>query len=144
MYERILVPTDGSPGGGDAVEEALDIAELSGGTVHALFVVDTRDYSTLPEAKWLTLESELEGRGEQAVAAVADRAEEREVPVETAIERGVPHERILEYADEQDVDVVVMGTHGRSGLDRFLIGSVTEKVVRSADVPVLTVRIAAE
>jgi nucleotide-binding universal stress UspA family protein len=144
MYERILVPTDGSPGVGDAVAEALDLAELSGGTVHGLYVVDTRDYSTLPEAKWLTLESELEGQGEQAVAAVADRATEREVPVETAIERGVPHEEILEYADEQDVDVVVMGTHGRSGLDRFLIGSVTEKVVRSADVPVLTVRIDAE
>jgi nucleotide-binding universal stress UspA family protein len=106
MYERILVPTDGSPGVGDAVAAALDLAELSGGTVHGLSVVDTRDDSTLPEAKWLTLESELESQGEQAVETVAESATEREVPLETAIVRGVPHEEILEYADEQDVDVV--------------------------------------
>jgi nucleotide-binding universal stress UspA family protein len=141
MYDRILLPTDGSPGVETAVEQALDLATLSGGTVHALNVVDTRDYSTLPEGKWLTVESEFEQRGEAAVEEVADAAAHRDVPAETAIERGLPHETILEYAADHDVDVVVMGTHGRSGLNRFLIGSVTEKVIRSAHVPVLVVRI---
>ena len=60
--------------------------------------------------------------------------------VVTETREGVPHDTILEYAEEADVDVVVMGTHGRSGLDRYLLGSVTERVVRSAEVPVLTVR----
>lgn len=142
MYDHILVPTDGAPGNDVAVQEALDLAGLSGGTVHAQYVIDTRDYSTLPEAKWLTLESEFEEQGEAAVQEIADAAAARDVPAETVVERGLPHERILEYADENDVDVVVMGTHGRTGLNRFLIGSVTEKVIRSADVPVMVVRIA--
>jgi len=141
MYERILVPTDGAPGTERAIEEALDLAELSEGTVHALYVVDTRDYSTLPESKWLALKSEFEERGETVVGEVADRAEARAVPVETAVERGLPHEAILQYADERDADVVVMGTHARTGLNRFLIGSVTEKIIRSAERPVLVVRL---
>lgn len=106
-----------------------------------MYVIDTRDYSTLPESKWLTLEDELRAEGEHAVADVADRAERAGVTVTTTIERGIPHEEILAYADANDVDVIVMGTHGRTGLNRFLIGSVTEKVIRSADVPVLVIRI---
>jgi nucleotide-binding universal stress UspA family protein len=141
MYERILVPTDGSSGVTVALAEALDIAELSGGTVHALYVVDTRDYSRLPETTWVDLESGLADRGERALAAVSEQAKARGVSVETTVDRGAPHERILAHAAEHDVDLLVMGTHGRTGVHRFLLGSVTEKVVRSADVPVLTVRI---
>ena len=58
----------------------------------------------------------------------------------TAVRRGDPHETIIEYADDVDADVIVMGTHGRTGLDRRVLGSVTERTVRLSDVPVLTVR----
>lgn len=142
MYERLLVPTDGAAAIEPAVDHALNLAEVSGGTLHALHVVDTRDYSSLPEAELLSLQSEFEHHGERALAAVADRAEARGVPVETAIDRGVPHETIVEYADRHEMDVVVMGTHCRRGLQRVLVGSVTEKVLRTSPVPVLAVDIA--
>ncbi|AAV47178.1 universal stress protein [Haloarcula marismortui ATCC 43049] len=57
---------------------------------------------------------------------------------------GDPYEEIIDYAETAGVDMIVMGTHGRSGLDRFLLGSVTEKVVRTADAPVLTVRLSGD
>ena len=142
MYDRILVPTDGSPESERAVEEAIELATLTGGRIVALYVVDTRDYNTLPEAKWAMLQGELEGEGEDAVERVAERAEAAGVEVETAIERGVPHEAIIEFAESADADAIVMATHGRSGVERFLMGSVTERVVRQAAVPVLVVHVA--
>jgi nucleotide-binding universal stress UspA family protein len=141
MYDRILVPTDGSDGVEAVLDEAIELAELTGATLHGLYVVDARDYSTLPEAKWLSIAEELESAGERALETVTERAEAAGVDVETTIERGVPHEQILEVASANGADLVAMGTHGRSGLNRFLLGSVTEKVVRGADVPVLVVRI---
>ena len=143
MYGRILVPTDGSDGSRRAIEEAVGMAELTGATLHGLYVVDTRDYNTLPESKWLDLEDELRAQGEDALDVVRDAAESG-VEVETRIERGIPHEEILAYAEAEGIDLVVMGTHGRTGLDRFLIGSVAEKVVRSADVPVLVINLGAD
>jgi nucleotide-binding universal stress UspA family protein len=64
--------------------------------------------------------------------------------IEGVVAQGAPHQAILDYVDEHDIDLVVMGTHGRTGLDRYLLGSVTEKVVRLSDAPVLTVRMPAE
>jgi nucleotide-binding universal stress UspA family protein len=64
--------------------------------------------------------------------------------IEGVVAQGAPHRAILDYVDEQDIDLIVMGTHGRTGLDRYLLGSVTEKVVRLSDAPVLTVRMPAE
>ena len=144
MYERILVATDGSEGTGRTVEEALGLAELTGATLHALYVVDTRDYNTLPESKWLSLEDALVEQGQEAVEAVRERAATAGVDVETAVTHGLPHEEIVEYADAHDVDLIVMGTHGRSGLNHFLIGSVAEKVIRSANTPVHVVRVNGE
>jgi len=141
MYDRLLVPTDGSPESLRAVDEAIDLATVLGADLTALYVVDTRDYSTLPEAKWLALADELEAEGERALAAVDRRASEADIPLSTAIVRGVPHQSIVEYAVEASADVIVMSTHGRTGLDRFLIGSVTEKVIRSTSTPVLVIRV---
>lgn len=141
MYDRILVPTDGSDGVERAIDEAVGLATAVGATIHALYVVDQRGYSTLPDTKWLTIEEALEHEGEAAVATVAERAADAGVDAETTVADGIPHRTILEYAADHDVDVIVMGTHGRSGLEHFLIGSVTEKVIRSADIPVLVVRL---
>ena len=104
MYERILVATDGSDGAEKTIDEALDLAELTDATVHAIYVVDTRDYNTLPESKWLTLDDELTERGQRAVDAVRERSTARGIDVETAVESGIPHEEILRYADAHDVD----------------------------------------
>ncbi|MCO8256005.1 universal stress protein [Haladaptatus sp. AB618] len=140
MYERILVPTDGSDGAAKSMTEAFDLAEEMGGMIHALYVIDTRNYNTLSDTKWLTLEDELSEIGEQALEDVEAQATARGIPVKTSIERGIPHEEILSYATDIDADVIVMGTHGRSGLQHFLMGSVTEKVIRSTGRPVLVIR----
>jgi len=141
MYERILIPTDGSDAVDPAVERAIDLAETYGAQLHALNVVNVASLSA--EVHTPAVIESFEEQGEAAVGAVAERAADAGVgDVTTEVVHGTPHRSILEYADENDVDLIVMGTHGRSGLDRYLLGSVTEKVVRSADVPVLTVRTA--
>jgi len=141
MYDRILLATDGSDGINNPLEEAIKLADLTDATLFALYVVDTRDYSTLPESKWLTIENELKEHGERAVEAVEQRGMEQGVEVVTHLSRGVPHEEILTYVEANDIDLIIMGTHGRTGLNHFLIGSVAEKVIRSANVPVHIVRI---
>jgi nucleotide-binding universal stress UspA family protein len=140
MYDTILVPTDGSAAVVEPVERAVDLAESYDATVHALYVVDSSAYGTLDMSTSVVVDS-LEEEGETAVGYVADEAEAAGVPVETAVVHGTPHRTIMDYVDEHDVDLVVMGTHGRRGVDRFLLGSVTEKVVRTAPVPVMTVRV---
>jgi nucleotide-binding universal stress UspA family protein len=140
MYDTILVPTDGSSAVVEAVERAVDLAERYDATVHALYVVDSSAYGTLDTSTSVVVDA-LEDEGETAVTYVADQAESAGVPAETAVLSGTPHRTIMNYVDDHDVDLVVMGTHGRRGFDRFLLGSVTEKVVRTAPVPVMTVRV---
>ncbi|WP_265111333.1 universal stress protein [Halosolutus halophilus] len=137
MYTDVLIPTDGSDGTRRAITHGLTIADRFDATVHALSVV--------PEGPLGSLESDGARRAAQrAVARVEADARDGGLPVTTAVRRGVPHEEILDYADEEGVDLIVMGTQGRTGLDRVLVGSVTERLVRMADVPVVTVRLTDE
>jgi nucleotide-binding universal stress UspA family protein len=139
MYTDILVPTDGSPGVDPAVEQALDLADVYGASVHALYVLDTAGLTGELSATGVV--EELETAGREAVDELLERARAANVETgEGAVVRGPPHRKIVEFAADQDVDLIVMGTHGRTGLDRYLLGSVTEKVVRTASCPVLTVR----
>ena len=138
MYDRILVPTDGSPSMQTVVAHALEIVRLHDAALHGVYVVDTGNFATLPvETTWDGVAEMLRGEGEQAVADFEDMV--GEVPAETAIREGNPSREIVEYARETDCDTVVMGTHGRGGIDRLLLGSVAERVVRAAPVPVVTV-----
>jgi nucleotide-binding universal stress UspA family protein len=139
---NVLVPTDGSAGVEPAVAAGLDAAEAFGATVHALYVADVRTFFTddadaTPPDPALDL---LEDRGEKATDAVAERATERGLDAETGVVDGVPTSAIVDYAADREMDLVVMGTHGRTGIDRLLLGSVAEGVIRQADCPVLTVR----
>ena len=88
--------------------------------------------------------SAVHEEGERADESIAAQAAQAEVDVETAVIEGNVHRSILEYVDEHDVDLIVMGTHGRRGIDRYLLGSATERIVRSSPAPVLTVRAPAE
>ncbi|MFB6092911.1 MAG: universal stress protein [Haloquadratum sp.] len=139
MYDNILVPTDGSPATDAAIDHAIELAEQYDATLHALYVVDTGAYSSLEMGSEIVAEA-LEDEGSQAVEDVKSRADAAGVDVETSVETGVAHRNILDYVDDHDVDLVVMGTHGRTGVGRFLLGSVAEKVVRGSAVPVMTVR----
>jgi len=138
MYDRILVPTDGSPSMETVVDHALELVRVHDATLHGLYVVDTGNFATLPvETSWDGVTELLRDEGEQAVADFEEMV--GEVPVETAIREGNPSREIVEYARENDCDTVVMGTHGRGGIDRLLLGSVAERVVRATPVPVVTV-----
>jgi len=139
MYHRILLPTDGSPGADPATDHALDLAREYDAALYALYVVDTDALPVDSHAALITAALETEGR--VALEAIVDRAHELGVdPVVDELREGTPHEEILAAIDDHDVDLVVMGTHGRRGLDRYVLGSVTERVLRLSDVPVLTVR----
>ena len=124
MYDTILVPTDGSEHAVRAAEHALAVARAVDAVVHVLAVVDADD---------------ADGEGREAVEAITAVAR-RTDDYRTTIRAGTPHEEILDYVDEHDADLLAMGTHGRTGIERYVAGSVTERVVRLASVPVLTVR----
>ncbi|ELY96942.1 UspA domain-containing protein [Natrialba chahannaoensis JCM 10990] len=133
MYQDVLIPTDGSDGTRRSIAHGLTIAEQFDAQIHALSVV--------PEGPLGTLESEeATPTAHHAVDHVAAEAAHAGIEATTTVENGVPHEVILEYADEHDIDMIVMGTQGRTGLDRVLVGSVTERVVRMAEMPIVTVR----
>lgn len=137
MYDDLLFPTDGSENASIALEHAVSLAERYDATIHVLYVVNT-NYSDIGATGETTVSS-LRERGEDAVREVEDRANTAGIDVVSRIEDGDPYRSILEYAGE-NADLIVMGTRGRSGIDRYLLGSVTEKIVRTADVPVFTVR----
>jgi nucleotide-binding universal stress UspA family protein len=137
MYDRILLPTDGDPRTERAVEHALDLAGQYGADLHVLSVVD--DAALVSENAAVVAEA-LEQEGRNAVEDIAERAEAAGVAATGTVQHGRPHRTILDYTESNDVDLVVMGTHGRQGLDRYLLGSVAERVVRLSTVPVLTVR----
>lgn len=139
MYERILVPTDGSTATGTAIDHAVGLAQQYDATLHALYVVDVGAYSSLEVGADMVAD-ELRSEGETAVEAVAERAADAGVEVETAVQTGVVHRAVVDYVADNEIDLVAMGTHGRTGVGRFLLGSVAEKVVRTAEAPVLTVR----
>jgi len=141
MYDRILVPTDGSDPAAAATDHALTVADRFDATVHALYVVDVDGIAH--EAPGLGLDAlrdALRTEGETATDAVVERAEDRGVDVRESVVDGVAEDAIVDYADAEGIDLIVMGTHGRRGLDRYLVGSVTERVVRRTEVPTLVVR----
>lgn len=145
LYERIVVPTDGSASSQQAIDHAVELAASQGATIYGVYVVNIASFSGVPtEGSWEGVSAALEREGEQALEMVDDAAALRDVPVELVRLEGRPSQQIVEYADEIDADLIVMGTHGRGGLDRLLLGSVAERVVRSASAPVMTVQGAAE
>ncbi len=139
-YERVLVPTDGSDTADRAVDHALAVAEAFGGELHALSVVDV---STVASSSDIvpsdTVIESLTDRSERAVESVADRADDRGVEHATEVVQDFPGSGILGYVREEEMDIVVMGTHGRAGLGRALLGSTAEHVIRRSDVPVCAV-----
>ncbi|WP_324757543.1 universal stress protein [Haloarcula sp. GH36] len=142
MYNRILLPTDGTAGMDEVVRHAVALAETHDAEIHALYVADTGRFSTLPaDMTWEGVTELFQTEGERAIDAVERLA--GDVPVERAIVDGRPSTRIGEYASTHDCDVIVMGTHGRAGIDRLLLGSVAETVIRGSRIPVVTVPVGA-
>lgn len=146
MYEHILVATDGSEPSVAATRHAVDIAEKYGSTVHAVYVVDTKD-------GWLTISKDevrdaIRDLGQETGMKAFDDVErissKANTDLHTEILEGSPDEQILQYVEDHAIDLVVMGTHGRAGIEKRILGSITNRVVRSSPVPVMTVRAQSE
>ncbi|MFW5917589.1 MAG: universal stress protein [Halorubrum sp.] len=138
MFDQILFPTDGSDGASEALDHVLDVASDHGATVHLLNVADTTHDSVTRIGREVV--DVLEREGEEFVAAAEDRAADRGVATVAAVLQGGVAETIAAYAERHDIDLIAMSTHGRTGLDRLLLGSTTERVLRRSTVPVLSVR----
>jgi len=142
MYDRVLVPTDGSDDSLVALAHAIEIAQRFDAQLHTLHVVQAEGISDALEGpEYSDALDRLEHAGEEAVETVREEAAGAGIDAESAVVRGVPAAEINAYVDEEDIDILVMATEGRSGSARELIGSVTETVVRTSSVPVVTVNV---
>jgi nucleotide-binding universal stress UspA family protein len=136
-WKRILVGTDGSRFSKVATDKAIDFAQAYGGELRVISIVDVPSelYAEAPQAV-----EDMIRKAREYTAAVRKQAEGAGVPVETFIGEAETWEAIVKLAKEQAVDMIVMGSHGRTGLRRLLMGSVTEKVIGNAPCPVLVVK----
>jgi len=143
LFYRIVVPTDFSGGSEDAWALAQRIAEAVGSEIVLVHVfVEPPSYgeASLPvESAWQVIESARKWV-EQELEKWAGAAKEKGISVRTFVRTGSPYQGIVDLATDERADLVVMGTHGRSGMSRILLGSVADRVIRLAPCPVLTVR----
>jgi nucleotide-binding universal stress UspA family protein len=140
MFEKILVATDGSEHGSRAAKVALELGKISGGKVTAIYVADTDRTSHLPDDMLLfSIRELLLKEGKEAVKEVEKQAKDAGVTFEGLVLEGNPGSEIISYAERSGMDIIIMGAVGRTGLDKFLLGSVAEKVVRNSKIPVLTI-----
>jgi len=141
---RILFPTDLSDAAAEAQAYAFALAEKFNAELHVLSVIqDMALVSPDPNMPWLVPASnlqEVKQSVEEALQKIPEPQWPNAKPVQRLIRIGVPFMEIIKYAKEADIDLVVVGTHGRSGLSHVLLGSVAERVVRKAPCPVLTVK----
>jgi nucleotide-binding universal stress UspA family protein len=140
MFEKILVATDGSEHSERAAKVAIELAKLSGGTLTAIYVADTSKTSHLPDDMILfSIRELLLKEGKESVDFIGEIAKGAGVNFESTVAEGNPAEEIIRYAEKAGMNLVVLGTVGRTGMDKFLLGSVAEKIVRNSKIPVLTV-----
>jgi nucleotide-binding universal stress UspA family protein len=144
-FERILHPTDFSEPSHDALEYAKALCERFDAELHALHVLPNPAAVPVMPGSFVPpqlTESQQACRQEAAklLASLVPNEWQERHRVQRVTRQGSPFLGIIEYAREADIDLIVLGTHGRSGLAQMLLGSVAEKVVRKAPCPVLTVR----
>ncbi len=139
MYKKILVPTDGSEFAKKAQKHALFLAKVSGAEIVAVSVTENNFVNGLPlDDEIYQLNQVLNERSEENLKDF-DKLNEDDVKINHVIREGSPAKVILEVANEEQVDLIVMGSSGKSGFDRFIMGSVADKVVNSAKCAVLVV-----
>ncbi len=141
MFTKILVAIDGSKMSEKAVQTAVEEARVWNARVHILYVIETGLFSSLPmDNTWEVMYSMLEKEGNEALDRMKKIASDRGVEAEGHIRQGHAGNEILRAADEIGADLVVVGSHGKSNIDRLLLGSVSSFVVSNAKVSVTVVR----
>lgn len=139
MYDAILVPIDDSEPSDAAVDHARKIARRFESVVHVMNAVQVPARPASIAAGPEAVIEEVKEEGRNLVDEAADRLGEAGIETVESLTEGTPVDRITEYSRSHEIDLIVMGTHGRSGVDRILLGSTTERTLRAADRPVLTV-----
>jgi len=139
LFTRILVATDGSEKNRTAVDEALRIGRVCQIPVHAVFVFDVSGLESAPADimtgdAWDIIQSEAD----EILSRVKARADG--VKLETVVLTGKPAPEILRYAKEKEIDLIITGTQGKRGIERVLLGSVAEEIIRNASCKVLVVK----
>ena len=141
LVKKILIATDGSEYTKNAVDYGIDLAKNTEAKLYTIYVIDTAAFASIPmDAAWESMYELLKQEGDEATKYVAERAEAEGLSIERLTIEGHPAEEIIKFAEKNSINLIVMGTLGKSGLDRFLLGSVAEKVVRNSKIPVLVVR----
>ncbi|AEH61268.1 UspA domain protein [Methanosalsum zhilinae DSM 4017] len=142
LYEKILIATDGSKNVQNAVDLGIEIAKASGAKVYAVMVVPSHSLTSYMKShmeEWEAPYDTIRQVANKAIEYVMDKAKMEGVEATGVILEGHPPEQITAYAHGNNMDLIVMGTLGRTGIDRFLIGSVSENVIRHSKVKVLVV-----
>ncbi len=140
---KILFPTDFSEGALYAFPYAVDLAKNYGAKlylIHVLYDMAAASGLHIPHTSMKVLYQDLYDDAKKTIESFAYEMRKGFADIEFAVLRGVPYEETLKFADATGIDLIVIGTHGRKGLDRMLYGSTAERVVRNAKCPVLTVR----
>ncbi len=137
MYNTIVVPTDGSDAAERASQTAIQLAERYGAKLHVVYVVDPTAFDFVESGR--SVIGLLKEGGQTAIDTIASTAEARNLPVSTAMLRGVPEEAIRNYAAGVSADLIVMGKQGRVGAQEQLLGSTTARVIERSTIPILTV-----
>lgn len=140
LYRNIMIATDGSENSQRAISYGIKLAKFSGATVYAVYVVNTP--STISDS-WTagkeTMHEVMRDDGRNILSRVKKFAEDSKVPVKEILLEGYPSSEIINFAEKNNIDLIIMGTLGKTGIEKFLLGSVAEKVVRSSKVPVMVV-----
>jgi nucleotide-binding universal stress UspA family protein len=147
-FKKIMIATDGSDCFRLVADKGIELARLSGGTVYAVYVVSTDYLSPIDgdsfsrgvDPYWETVQEAWKTQGQQAVNYVKGLGEMKGINVESVLLEGNPSDELIRYAEEEKMDIIVMGTLGKTGLNRLLLGSVAGNLVRHSKVPVMVVR----
>lgn len=144
MFKKILVPSDGSTQAHKAAEVAADLAKTQGAHVVGIYVIDPFPFIGIGDASAIGLQaylSEAQTAAGQSLGDIRRMCKEKGVSFSgDTVERGSAHEGILETAKAEDCDLIVMGSHGRRGLEALILGSVAQKVLTHADIPVMIIK----
>jgi nucleotide-binding universal stress UspA family protein len=139
-YQKIMIATDGSRQVEKAIKAGIDLAKLTGARLYAVYVISSAGYSPRDFGWEESLRELLEAEAKKAVTFVKEIGKVSGIEIESVILEGHPADEILEFAEQEGMDFIVMGTLGRTGLERFLLGSIAERVVRHSRIPVMVVK----
>ncbi len=139
LISRILIATDGSEKNRSALDEGINFARAFGATLYAVYVIDIGAFSSMSaDIPIGDTYAVFQAEAEQAFSRIKSIA--GDVPVEAVLREGHPAAEVVKFADANNIDLIVIGTQGKKGLERLLLGSVAEEIIRSAPCRVLVVK----